>query len=551
MKVLVLGGYGVFGVRLAELLVRDGHDVVIAGRNAHQAEAAAARLGCQCLVLDHRMDPARIFSVGPQVVVDAAGPFQAYGDDPYRIPRLCLAHVVDYLDLSDDASFTQGLVALDAQARLAGRRLLSGASSVPGISSAVAADLCAGLDEVLLIDTAILPGNRAPRGASVIASIVGQMGTDFAVFRGGLWRRQATWSDHQQVRLAPGLVRTAYAIEVPDQRLFPAFFGARSVVFRAGMELGVLNTALRVMARLRRRWPFAVTPGRAEWIRRMANLLLPLGTDRGGMQVQVVGRQGAEVVQRVWQLVAESGHGPYIPAVMARAVIRVLHQVPPGARACLAEVSRGAVEAALADLAVSVQTQASTRPVMMREALGELWHQLPRPHQALHQVHDVESFVGEAQVTRGRGGLARCLAACLRFPSAAERVAVRVTKTRIAGGEVWERDFAGKVFRSTLSPAPQAGCCLERFGPFCFELELPVDAAGLHLQVRRGWFLGLPLPRSWLPRSDSREHVLNHRFHFDVALTGPWGIGLIVRYRGWLVGEGAAEQLSTPSNGID
>lgn len=34
MKVVILGGYGVFGSRLANLLVRDGHQVWLAGRSS-------------------------------------------------------------------------------------------------------------------------------------------------------------------------------------------------------------------------------------------------------------------------------------------------------------------------------------------------------------------------------------------------------------------------------------------------------------------------------------------------------------------------------------
>ena len=39
MKVLVLGGYGVFGGRLARLLLQDGVEVVVAGRDVKKAAA--------------------------------------------------------------------------------------------------------------------------------------------------------------------------------------------------------------------------------------------------------------------------------------------------------------------------------------------------------------------------------------------------------------------------------------------------------------------------------------------------------------------------------
>lgn len=36
MKVLILGGYGEFPGRLARLLLRDGHEVLVAGRSAQK-----------------------------------------------------------------------------------------------------------------------------------------------------------------------------------------------------------------------------------------------------------------------------------------------------------------------------------------------------------------------------------------------------------------------------------------------------------------------------------------------------------------------------------
>lgn len=534
MRVVVLGGYGVFGSRLAELLVRDGNDVVITGRDQGKLAALAERLRCQHMVLDHRSNPQTLFSASPDVVVDAAGPFQAYGRDPYIVPRLCLEHRADYLDLSDDAGFTQGIAMLDDRARSSKRRLLSGASSVPGISSVVAADLCAGMDEVLLIDTAILPGNRAPRGTSVVSSIVGQLGTASRVFRGGVWRTQSCWTDPRLVRLAPDLARTARFIEVPDTRLFPEFFGAKSVIFRAGLELDVLNAAMSFIAAVRRRWMFAVTPRRAEFFRQVANLFLPFGTDRGGMRVLVVGRSGKAVIRREWRLIAESGDGPYIPAVTARALIRKLSRVPVGSRPCLAEASRMEIEAAMADLAVSIATVESPHPTLFQSALAEQWERLPREAQILHSVQDVESFSGTAQVTRGTTPIARFAAWFFGFPPAAEQVPLTITKTRTETGEIWERNFAGRVFRSYLTPAPVLHRYRERFWLLNYEQDLPVEDGCMRLPVRRGWFLGIPLPRFLLPRSDSREYAQEGVFHFDVALIAPLGGGLIVRYRGQL-----------------
>lgn len=549
MRVVVLGGYGVFGSRLAELLVRDGHEVVITGRDEARLSQLANRLNCRHLALDHRNDPLALFAACPGVVVDAAGPFQSYGEDPYVIPRLCLEHGADYLDLSDDAGFTQGITGLDDRARRENRRLLSGASSVPGISSVIAADLCAGMDEVLLIDTAIVPGNRAPRGASVITSIVSQLGTTSRTYRGGIWRSQSCWTDPRRIALAPNLARTARFIEVPDIRLFPAFFGARSVVFRAGLELNMMNRAMSLLAAVRRRWKFPVTPRLAQMFRTVANLMLPLGTDRGGMRVVVVGRSNGTVIRREWRLIAEAGDGPYIPAVMARALIRKLRSVPAGSRSCLAEASREDVESAMSDLSVSIEMDEAPSPTLFQSALADRWEQLPREAQILHSVHDVESFSGMAQVTRGTSLLARLAALLFGFPQAADQVPLTVTKTRTQTGETWERNFGGRILRSHLTPAPALYRYRERFGLINYELDLPVEDGCMRLPVRRGWLLGIPLPRFLLPGSDSREYAEDGVFHFDVSLTAPLGGGLVVRYRGHLMPD-RADCAEAPDNSL-
>ena len=42
MRVAVVGGYGVFGERLCRLLARDGHEVIVCGRDSDKAAALAA-----------------------------------------------------------------------------------------------------------------------------------------------------------------------------------------------------------------------------------------------------------------------------------------------------------------------------------------------------------------------------------------------------------------------------------------------------------------------------------------------------------------------------
>lgn len=525
MRVLLLGGYGVFGERLARLLLRDGHDVTIAGRSAARARRLAGNLGCGFLVVDRQGDLGAV--AGHDVVIDAAGPFHGYGDDPYRLARTAVAACVHYLDLSDDAGFCTGIAALDAEARQAGVCVISGLSTVPALSSAAVRALV-GDETPLAIDCAILPGNRSPRGFSVMSSILSQAGRPLRIWRGGVWDEVTGWSGPARYALPEGIIREGWIIEVPDLRLFPAHFGADTVVFRAGLELWVMRRALGAFAVLRRRWPFAVRPWLVRLFKLAADALAPFGTGRGGMSVEVVMRDGA---CRSWRLLAEDGDGPFIPAVAARALLR-RKVLPTGACSALGVVTLDEAEAAMADLNVRVERGGDRRVPVVQQALGPVFAALPPELRAAHATHGVHRFRGEARVTRGRGLWERFLAAVFGFPRAADLVEVEVVKTATAEGEIWERRFGQSRFRSVLSHGAEG--MTEAFGPFRFAIGLHAAAGAVHFPVTGGRVGPVPLPRWLLPVSETREELRDGRFAFDVTLRAPVTRRLIVRYEGWL-----------------
>lgn len=289
MKVLILGGTGVFGSRLARLLVRDGHSVTLVGRNLAAARSLAQELGCAAVQMDRKGDLQAL--AGHQVVIDAAGPFHSYGADPYRLARAAIAEGVHYLDLSDNAEFCPGTTALDAEARTAKLCVISGLSSVPALSSAAVRALTKE-DTPRVIDTAILPGNRSPRGLSVMASNLSQSGRPMQVWRGDAWMRATGWSDPRRYRLRGGVTRQGWQIEVPDLVLFPAHFGAETVLFRAGLELAVMRYGLWAFTRLRRWFPIPINRPVLLAFKWAADLHSPYGSGRGGMSVMViVGRE--------------------------------------------------------------------------------------------------------------------------------------------------------------------------------------------------------------------------------------------------------------------
>jgi len=540
MKVLVVGGYGVFGERLARLLLRDGHQVTVAGRDLAKAKALAAQLGCGAQRIDRKGDLGTL--ADHDVVIDAAGPFQMQGDDPWRLVRAAIRARVHYLDLSDSADFCTGISVMDREAKAAGVCVISGLSTVPALSSAAVHALAAG-QTPRVIDVAVLPGNRSPRGISVMTTILSQAGGPVPVWRGNQWDWATGWSNPARYRLPGGIVRQGWMIPVPDLHLFPAHFGAETVLFRAGLELAVMRYGLAAFAALRRVVPVPVTRPVVRAFKWAADLLSPFGSGRGGMSVMVIA--GGE--RRFWRLLAEDGDGPFIPAVATRALLR-RSSLPVGAAPALTAITLEEAEAAMSDLRVRSERAVEPFCPIFPQVLGQDFAALPDPVRATHLTAGQSHWLGRATVTRGKGLWGRFLCLLFRFPAQAEDVRAEVTKTATASGEVWQRRFGRQGFRSRL--AAGSGGITESFGLFTFLLALTVQDGALHYSVAAGRLGRLPLPRWLLPVSRSREFVRDGVFHFDVKLLAPLTREVVVHYRGFLSAARRGDPARVPASRV-
>jgi len=549
---LIIGGYGVFGGKLADALSDDpAFDVIVAGRNLSSAERFCDGKACRPLSLDTAAPDlaATLAGARPFIVVDASGPFQARSDAPYRVAEAALACGAHYLDLSDDGAFTNGISALNATATAKGLTVLSGVSSVPALSSAAVAALAEDLTEIDHIESVILPGNRAPRGLSVVRAIVGQAGRLLPLWRAGRFVSATGWGERRTITLdVPGEppVRNRWAslIGAPDLTLFPDHFRARSVSFRAGLDLKLMHGGLALLS-LPVRWGLirSLSP-LAPALKWMADRLEPFGSSTGGMRVSVSGvTTDGHPERRDWTLIVRGGDGPSIPAIPAEILCRHLAAgtVPPGARPCLGEFTLAEAEAALARLRTATARTRQETPFLFETILGEAWSALPAEIQALHAIAHARRWTGRARIERGTGLISRLAGAFAGFPPAGEDVPVTVEMTRRGKTEIWVRTFGTRRFRSFLSPAgpPGSGHMTERFGLMRFRIGLNVSDGRLEYPVLSGRILGMPLPGFLLPRSTTWESVDGEgRACFDVRVDLPIG-GHVATYSGWLLPDDA------------
>ena len=327
-RILIIGGTGAFGRRLvAGLIATTGCTVIIAGRTLAAAEALAGSLPtgrASALRLDRQaITAAMLAGTGAALVVDAAGPFQ--GAD-YAVVSAAIEAGLHYVDLADARDFVAGFGAFDAAAKRRGLLALTGASSTPALSNAVIDHLARGWQRLDAIEIAISPGNRAPRGESVVRAILSYAGRPVRLFDRGRWGVAPGWGLLVR-RTMPGLGRRWLSLcETPDLDLLPQRFAVQeSMIFRAGLELGVLHLGLAAAGWLIRVGLLRSLAPFSGIARHAADLLIGFGCDRGGMVVDISGLDARGQPGRArWSLVAEAGDGPVIPTLPALATIRAL-----------------------------------------------------------------------------------------------------------------------------------------------------------------------------------------------------------------------------------
>jgi hypothetical protein len=358
VKVLVLGGYGHFGAAISERLAGiEAVEVVVAGRDEGRAHAFAQRISASSARIDARAaDLAeRIARTGAHMVISTAGPFVGA---EYRVARAALAAGADYVDIADGRAFVCGIHALDGEARARGRLVVSGASSVPALTSAVVDRHREGFASLGAIEVGICASATMP-GEATTRSVLGYCGRGFRGWRDGREVELHGWMGlRRHVFAEPPMARWLADCDVPDLELFRARYrGVRTVAFGAGVEAAPVQLGLWLLAGLVRAGVVRDIAPFATGLHRAATWLEWLGTGRSAMFVRLSGI-GADfrALERTWELRARNGDGAHIPGLAAVALVRKRARgalVQAGAMPCLGLVTLEEYLAEAAGLAIA------------------------------------------------------------------------------------------------------------------------------------------------------------------------------------------------------
>jgi hypothetical protein len=333
LKIMILGGYGVFGGRLAELLSDlSAVELTICGRNLPRAEAFCAAYAGQArvrpLALDRRDIAAGLRAQTPDLVVDASGPFQDYGAGRYAVIEACIAAGIDYLDFADAADFVFGVPQFDAAAKAAGIFVLSGVSSFPVLTAAVLREMARTMD-IVGVEGGIAPSPYAGIGLNVMRAVVGYAGAPVKLLRDGRPSQGFGLAESMRFTVAvPGRLplRNIHfsLVDVPDLQVIPPEHPTMTDIWMgAGPVPEILHRILNLLAKARARFSLPSLVPLSSLFYAVLNRMR-FGEHRGGMFVRAHGVVDGERTRQSWHLLAEGDDGPYIPSMAIEAVIRKL-----------------------------------------------------------------------------------------------------------------------------------------------------------------------------------------------------------------------------------
>jgi hypothetical protein len=328
-SVLILGAFGTFGRLITESLACTTDLPIIAAGRRLPERHEGCRPGVRTLAIDScDLGAAELRQLDPAVLIDTVGPFQTRDR---KLAEACVDLGIHYLDIADGREFVQNVRALNAAAVARNVLIVSGASTLPALSSAVIENLAGAFSEIEAIDIGIAPGFSGPRGVATIRSVLGYVGRAIPVWREAKMGYAEGWGDTKRHRYpAPVGRRNLSLIDAPDTSLIPPRYPTvRQLAIRAGYEVPLVHHTLRALGVLVRIGVIRDLAGHAQTMQRLAACFDGFGSNNGAMHVQLRGRgNDGRLQSRTWTLVAENGDGPRIPTLAAVLLTKKLLGVP-------------------------------------------------------------------------------------------------------------------------------------------------------------------------------------------------------------------------------
>lgn len=353
-RVLVIGGYGNFGSFISRSLAKEENiNLVIAGRSLTKAQLLAKELDAEAVTIDiQRNIQASLKNIKPEIVIHTSGPFQSQG---YEVAEACIECGAHYIDLADGREFVSEVSNLNQKAEESGKLVISGASSVPCLTSALIDHYRSEFTVLESIDYGITTAQKTTRGVATTAAILSYTGKPFKTLLDGKHTDVYGWQGLHAKKYSGLGWRLLGNCNVPDLELFPKRYpGLKTIRFYAGLELPFIHVTLWALSWL-------VSIGLVKSLAPSAPILLKLsflfdwlGSANSGFHMDLSGQDDSGKDKTIqFELTAKSGDGPFIPCMPAILLAKKLAKgelKDKGAMPCIGLITRDEYLNALSSL---------------------------------------------------------------------------------------------------------------------------------------------------------------------------------------------------------
>jgi hypothetical protein len=322
-RVLILGGYGNFGSVIAKALAEEPDiQLIIAGRSLQKAQEFVQALAAtnpalaREIDIQHNIEDA-LTDIQPAIVIHTCGPFQHQN---YDVAHACVQAGVHYIDLADGRDFVAGITSLHSEAQKAGVLVVSGASSVPCLTSALIDHYLPSFANLHSLDYGITTAQKTTRGLATTAAILGYTGKQFLTLIEGHPTAVYGWQGLKARKYQTLGWRLLGHCDIPDLTLFPIRYPSlKNIRFYAGLEIPLIHLTLWGLSWLVRVGILQHLEKYAPLMLRLSFLFDWLGSANSAFHMSLSGQDASTPRTRTinFELIARSGDGPYIPCMPA------------------------------------------------------------------------------------------------------------------------------------------------------------------------------------------------------------------------------------------
>jgi saccharopine dehydrogenase (NAD+, L-lysine-forming) len=248
-SILIVGGYGAVGHRIATLLApTHPARVIVAGRHAERAARLATQLGQGVRARTVDVDSAASVHAaldGVALVVNCADQ-----REPHLV-RAAIQRGCAYTDTTAAHALWQQVRGLSAEAAQTGSRMILGAGLMPGISSVMARAGATALGGADAVDGTLLLSLGDEFGPAPLEYLLLEATRPFTIVERGRERLVWSFTEPRCVSFPPPIgLRAAYRIPFSDQHFHPRTLGAATATSRLALDPAWIGTLAAWLVRL-------------------------------------------------------------------------------------------------------------------------------------------------------------------------------------------------------------------------------------------------------------------------------------------------------------